>query len=78
MALGTGIPGWGRRSDRRFAAAAAGVLHGEVKRRGAGFVLQRRIGACLEKAFHSGGAPCADGAVQRKGAVFVLSVDGCL
>ena len=60
--------------DFRATSTAAGVLHGQVKRGGAGFIFQRRITASFEQAFHRGGAARADCAVQRRGAIFILGV----
>src|SRR5437773_9108880 len=56
----------------RTAAAAARVLHHQVKWRGSGFVLHRRVAAGSEKKFHRVSAACSDGAVQRSRAVPVL------
>src|SRR5262249_51039945 len=56
------------------AAAATGVLHGEMERSGAGFVCCGGVAASVEKEVHSVGGASSDGAVQGRGAVLVLSV----
>ena len=66
------LSGFGR---FRAGSAAAGVLHRQVKRRGPGFVFQRRISPAFEQAFHRGGASGADRAVQGRGAIFVRGIN---
>jgi len=65
------------RIDRRWRAgsASSGILHGQVKRGGPGFVLDRRVASGSEKKVDGGGAPCSDGAVERSRAIHVLQMD---
>ena len=58
-------------------AAAAGVLDGEVERRGAGIVLGGGIAAEVEELLDGGGAAGTDGAVEWGGSVFVPGVEIC-
>ena len=59
----------------RAASAASRILHGQMKGRGPGFVLQRRIAAGSEEGSHRAGTPRANRAVQRSGTVLILGVD---
>ena len=58
----------------RATSTAAGVLHRQVKRGGSGFVLQLRITAPFEQAFHSSRGSRANCAMQGRGAIFVLGI----
>lgn len=59
----------------RAAAAAARVLHRQMKRRRAWLVTQHQIGARLEQTSHGSRTARANGAVQGRCAVGVLRVD---
>src|SRR5262249_19604173 len=59
----------------RPGSTSAGVLHGKVKRHGAGFVFPRRIAACLEKESYSSGTARAYGSVQGSSTILVLGID---
>ena len=59
----------------RAAAAATGVLGRKVKRGGAGFVSDRRIGARIQKTFNGRGTSGADRAMERRCPVLVLGID---
>ena len=59
----------------RTAATATRILHCKMKRRGAGFVLQRGIAPGFQQESHGLGATGANSAVQGRGAIFVLGID---
>jgi len=56
-------------------SAMTGVLHGEMKRGGSGFVSRGRVTACSEKTSHGGSASRPDGAMQWSSAVLVLRMN---
>src|SRR5262245_12526997 len=64
-----------RDRDRAAAAASPGILHGEMKRRGAGFVFQQRVTACPEQDSNRSRASGSHRPVQRSCAVLVLQIN---
>src|SRR4051812_40253528 len=56
-------------------SAAARILHRQMKRGGAGFVSDRRIGAGRQQALHGGGTSRPYRAMERSGPVRILCID---
>src|SRR5213594_1927829 len=59
----------------RTRAAAARVLHRQVKRCGTGFVSDRRIGTCVQKTLHGGSTSGAHRAVKGCSPILVLCIN---
>jgi hypothetical protein len=59
----------------RIASTSASILHRQVKRSGAGLVLQLGITEGSEKKSHRRSAPRSHSAVQRSRAIHVLQMD---
>src|SRR5690349_19589772 len=56
-------------------SATPGILHGEMKRRGAFVVFQERVTAGPEQEANRGCAPGSHGPVQRRCSVLILQID---